>query len=43
VYLRKFDHFHKSVNSECGTSIFCVRLYKEGDTVGSYSAPHVEY
>jgi len=43
VYLHQFYCFHKSENSDCRTSIFWVRLYKEGDTVGNYSAPHVEY
>jgi len=43
VYLRKFYHFHESENCDCGTSFFCVRLYTEGDTVGCYPAPHVEY
>ena len=36
-------NFHKSENSDCGTFFFCVRLYTEGETVGSYPAPHVEY
>jgi hypothetical protein len=43
VYLQQFYCFHNSENSDCGTSIFWVRLYKDGDTVGSNSAPHAEY